>query len=102
MPLKELAEAAGMSTSQLSRVLNVLKVFTLEQLDAVCYALGTAIVAVLAEADAASHDRFIGDRPASRVTTDLEAHKARRARIPPSRDDLGAVARTADKDTAPE
>lgn len=46
-----------MSASQLSRVLNGEKVFTIDQLDGVCTALGLNLVLVLDEADRASRPR---------------------------------------------
>lgn len=49
-----MATAAGISPSQFSRVLNGQKSLTLDQLDAICAALGIDVVNVLAEADARS------------------------------------------------
>ncbi len=46
-----------MSTSQFSRVLNGHKVFTLEELDRVCFALGLEIADVIDRADRASRKR---------------------------------------------
>ncbi|OYC97106.1 helix-turn-helix domain-containing protein [Microbacterium sp. Yaish 1] len=43
----DVAAQAGMSASQLSRVLAVKKVFTLDQLDAVCRAVGIPIAQVV-------------------------------------------------------
>ncbi|MDQ1215771.1 MULTISPECIES: helix-turn-helix domain-containing protein [Microbacterium] len=43
----DVAARAGMSASQLSRVLAAKKVFTLDQLDAVCRAVGTPIAQVV-------------------------------------------------------
>ncbi|MBK0420392.1 helix-turn-helix transcriptional regulator [Leucobacter sp. CSA1] len=51
------ARDAGMSTSQLSRVLNGHKVFTLEELDRVCAALGLELSEVVDHADQASRMR---------------------------------------------
>lgn len=48
---------AGMSPAQLSRALAGKKVFTLDQLDAVCTTLGADIVAVVSKADAATRAR---------------------------------------------
>lgn len=46
-----------MSASQLSRALSGQKVFTLDQLDAVCAAIGVDVVRVIADADAATRAR---------------------------------------------
>ncbi|WP_417510640.1 helix-turn-helix domain-containing protein [Microbacterium sp.] len=51
------AEDAGMSPSQLSRALTGKKVFTLDQLDAVCSVVGIDLVDVVSAADAATSDR---------------------------------------------
>ncbi|OIU88642.1 hypothetical protein BFN01_04155 [Microbacterium sp. AR7-10] len=55
--LKDVAKTADISASQLSRVFNGLKVFTLDQLDAVCAALDLSTAMVIAKADAATADR---------------------------------------------
>ncbi|GAT73597.1 helix-turn-helix protein [Microbacterium sp. HM58-2] len=51
------ATDAGLSASQLSRALSGKKVFTLDQLDAVCSVLGLDLIAVIAAADAATRTR---------------------------------------------
>lgn len=51
------AEAAGLSSSQLSRVLSGKKVFTLDQLDAVCSVIGVDMIEIVAQADAATRAR---------------------------------------------
>ncbi|WP_176786921.1 helix-turn-helix domain-containing protein [Microbacterium sp. cf332] len=43
----DIAAAAGMSSSQLSRVLSAKKVFTIDQLDSVCRAVGVPIAQVV-------------------------------------------------------
>lgn len=50
----EVAAAADMSASQLSRALSGQKVFTLDQLDAVCAAIGLDLVTTLGDADRAT------------------------------------------------
>lgn len=52
-----IAEAAEMSASQLSRALSGKKVFTLDQLDAVCSAIGADMIDVVTEADRRSSTR---------------------------------------------
>ncbi|MCK2031230.1 helix-turn-helix domain-containing protein [Microbacterium galbinum] len=51
------ADEAGISPSQLSRVLTGKKVFTLDQLDAVCSVIGVDLIDVVAAADAATTSR---------------------------------------------
>ena len=51
------AEEAGISPSQLSRALTGKKVFTLDQLDAVCDVVGVDLIDVIAAADAATPSR---------------------------------------------
>lgn len=47
----DIAARAGMSASQLSRVLSVSKVFTIDQLDAVCRAVGVPLREVIVGAE---------------------------------------------------
>lgn len=51
------AEEAGMSPSQLSRALTGKKVFTLDQLDAVCAVIGVDLIDVVTAADAVTASR---------------------------------------------
>lgn len=51
------AAEAGISAAQLSRALKGKKVFTLDQLDAVCGAIGVDLIDVVAAADAATRTR---------------------------------------------
>lgn len=51
------AVEAGISPSQLSRVLAGKKVFTLDQLDAVCSVVGADLIEIVAAADAATKSR---------------------------------------------
>ncbi|NJI61149.1 helix-turn-helix transcriptional regulator [Microbacterium oxydans] len=51
------ADEAGISPSQLSRALTGKKVFTLDQLDAVCDVIGVDLIEVIAAADAATKAR---------------------------------------------
>lgn len=51
------ATKAGMSPAQLSRALTGKKVFTLDQLDAVCAVVGADLIDVVAAADAATRSR---------------------------------------------
>jgi hypothetical protein len=85
MRQSDVAIAAEMSPSQLSRVLAGAKVFTLDQLDAVCTTLGLDIVTVLRNAQAAA-----GGRQPSNVVT------GRFGVGPSAEDDLDAVARPTD------
>lgn len=50
----DIAARAGMSASQLSRVLSISKVFTVDQLDAVCRAIGVPLRGVIVDAEAAA------------------------------------------------
>lgn len=54
---RAIAERAGISPAQLSRVLNGLKVFTIDQLDAVCDAVGTDLVDLIERAELATSKR---------------------------------------------
>ena len=51
---RQIADSAGISPAQLSRVLNGLKVFTIDQLDAVCDALRLDLVDVIERAELAT------------------------------------------------
>ncbi|WP_162817545.1 helix-turn-helix domain-containing protein [Microbacterium paraoxydans] len=51
------ADEAGISPSQLSRALTGKKVFTLDQLDAVCIVVGVDLIDVVSSADAATKSR---------------------------------------------
>lgn len=53
----EVSRAASMSSAQLSRVLSGKKIFTLEEFDRVCMALGLDLVKVIGDADDASRAR---------------------------------------------
>ena len=48
---------AGISPSQLSRAITGKKVFTLDQLDAVCSVIGVDLIEIVASADAATKSR---------------------------------------------
>ncbi|MDN3309596.1 helix-turn-helix transcriptional regulator [Microbacterium oryzae] len=90
------AEAAGISASQLSRALAGKKVFTLDQLDSVCTSVGLDIVDVIAAADQSIPERAprrpiavlrrpsanVGDRP----DTDLETVELDITKLAASRD----------------
>lgn len=52
-----MAEVAGISPSQLSRAIAGKKVFTLDQLDAVCTVIGVDLIDIVAAADAATKTR---------------------------------------------
>jgi len=56
---KDVAAAASMSESQFSRVLSAQKVFTIDQFDAVCDALGLSMAHVIAVADVETRDRRV-------------------------------------------
>lgn len=51
------AEEASISPSQLSRALTGKKVFTLDQLDAVCSVIGVDLIEIVSAADAATKSR---------------------------------------------
>jgi len=51
------ADEAGISPSQLSRALTGKKVFTLDQLDAVCAVIGVDLIEIISAADAATKTR---------------------------------------------
>ncbi len=89
----DIAGAADMSASQLSRTLSGQKVFTLDQLDAVCAALGEDIVRIVGEADAATRDR----RPTDNVTP-----FPTRNVVPPSEDEMYEAARPTDPEPTDE
>lgn len=79
VPQSAVAAAADMSASQLSRTLSGQKVFTLDQLDAVCTALGVDVTAVISEADSTvrsrrRRDNVVALRPnvGTPTQTDLE------------------------------
>ena len=64
--IKALADAVGMSAPQVSGVLNAKKHVDVEQLDAICWALGLDTLKVFSDVDAATVDRHI--RPEWTVT----------------------------------
>ncbi|APF32913.1 XRE family transcriptional regulator [Microbacterium sp. SGAir0570] len=76
----DIAARAGMSSSQLSRVLAAKKVFTLDQLDAVCRAVGVPITQVV-------------DVPGQQPGRALDAASVPRIDVGPSRDTERAVAK---------
>ncbi|MEV8269116.1 helix-turn-helix transcriptional regulator [Microbacterium oleivorans] len=82
-----IARAAGLSASQLSRCLSGQKVFTLDQLDAVCQALGVSISDIVGHADQLSRQRIV---PANVIEAQFGA-------APPA--DLAAVARKRDRES---
>jgi len=82
----DVAAAAGMSPSQLSRALSATKVFTIDQLDAVCRIVGISLSEVVASAPTAT---VPGGGDIANVT-DL--------RVRPSRDDGRAVAKEPEGD----
>ncbi|KQQ65734.1 helix-turn-helix domain-containing protein [Microbacterium sp. Leaf320] len=51
------ADETGISPSQLSRVLTGKKVFTLDQLDAVCAVIGVDLIEIISAADTATKSR---------------------------------------------
>jgi transcriptional regulator with XRE-family HTH domain len=53
----QVAEQSGISPAQLSRVLSGKKVFTLDQLDAVCAVVGVDLIDIVSAADAATRAR---------------------------------------------
>ena len=55
---QELATATGISTSQLSMILNGTKHADLEQLDRMCYAVGLKLADVVKEASGLAGSRF--------------------------------------------
>lgn len=61
MAQSTVAAAADMSASQLSRILSGQKVFTLDQLDAVCSALQLDVVGIISAANATVRARRRGD-----------------------------------------
>lgn len=89
----QVALAAEMSASQLSRALSGQKVFTLDQLDAVCAALDLDLVRIVADADEASRGRGtpgnVTPFPAPNVGTlsDDEMHLAARPADPEPTDE---------------
>lgn len=88
----EVATAAGMSASQLSRTLDGQKPLTLEQLEALCEALGDDVVRVISTADAAMRsDRLINVSPLRRRDVGT-----------PAEDDLYLAARAADPEPTDE
>lgn len=80
----EIAARAGMSPSQLSRVLSARKVFTIDQLDAVCRALGVPLTQVITDAVQATESER------SATVTDI--------RVRSSRDNGRAVAKEPEGD----
>lgn len=80
----EIAARAGMSPSQLSRVLAARKVFTIDQLDAVCRAIGVPLTQVITQAVQATEPK------ASAKVTDI--------RVRSSRDNGRAVAKEPEGD----
>ena len=57
--IKVLAEAVGMSPTQVSNVLNAKKHVDIEQFDAICWSLGLDSVKLFKDVDAATRDRHI-------------------------------------------
>lgn len=82
----DIAADVGMSPSQLSRALSATKVFTIDQLDAVCRAVGVSLSGVVAAASTATVPG--GDDIAN--VTDI--------RVRPSREDGRAVAKEPEGD----
>ncbi|ONI62666.1 hypothetical protein CSIV_14420 [Microbacterium sp. CSI-V] len=91
----DVAAAAGMSASQLSRILAGLKPLTLDQLDALCTALGDDVVQIISEADASTR---------AATHADNVSPFRRRNVGTPAQDvgDLAAVARPADPEPTDE
>lgn len=69
------ADRAGISRAQLSRILSAQKVFTLDQLDAVCIALECDIVDVLDSASRAIGSRREGKRRRHLHPLDVGGHR---------------------------
>lgn len=93
MAQAEVAAAAEMSASQLSRALNGLKPLTLDQLDALCIALGDDVVRVMTEADAASRS--------TRRLNNVSPFRPRNVGTP-TEDDMYLAARAADPEPTDE
>lgn len=99
----EVATAAKMSAAQLSRVLAGTKVFTLDQLDAVCAALDVEIADVLTKADRKTRDRHRGSNVIDGRFGDVAptAEDAITVKQPPTRQRTAAKKGTRKADQAP-